>query len=130
LKRVDVVVACERKYIGSGAPLYNTRTAIPPKRPYYGRRISHGCLMGVYRTGVLFIGVHLTVVHLMGIHLMRIHFIDVCLMGVYLTGMCLMGLYLITYAALAAEFGLGTTDTGLPHRRAQPCNAYAGRVEL
>ena len=40
---------------------------------------------------------------------------------------------LITYAALAAEFGLGTTDTGLPHRRVilhQPCNVYAERVEL
>jgi hypothetical protein len=47
------------------------------------------------------------------------------MVGVYVTG--------ITYAALAAEFGLGTTDTGLPHRRVilnQPCNAYVERVEL
>jgi hypothetical protein len=76
---------------------------------------------------------YLTGVHLMGVHFMEIHFMGMCLIGVHLTGMCLMGVYLITYAALAAEFGLGTTDTGLPHRRVilhQPYNAYVERVEL
>src|SRR5271156_2026970 len=48
LKRVDVIVAGERKHISSGAPLYNTRTAIPLKKPYYSGRISYGCASHEY----------------------------------------------------------------------------------
>jgi hypothetical protein len=70
MKRVDVVVADERKH----------RTAIPPKK---------ATMVGVYPTGVHLMSVHLmggclTGVHVTGMHLIRIRFIGACLMGVYL----------------------------------------------
>jgi hypothetical protein len=52
MKRVDVVVAGERKHRGSGAPLYNTRTAVPPKKGH--------TTMGVYLTSVHLMGGCLT----------------------------------------------------------------------
>jgi hypothetical protein len=70
MKRVDVVAAGERKHRGSGAPLSNIRTAMPPQKAH--------TTVGVYLTSV-----HLMDVFLTGVHLVRVsHKRD--LMGVHL----------------------------------------------
>jgi hypothetical protein len=91
MKRLDVVVASERKHRGSRAPLSNTCTAIPPQK---GRTTVGVYLTGVHLTSVHLMGGCLTGVHLMGVYLIRIHFICVCLIGVHLIGVYLTGMHL------------------------------------
>src|SRR5947208_3482777 len=83
-------MAGERKHIGSGAPLYNTCTAIPLPKSY--------TTVGVYLTGVRLTSVHLMGVYLMGVHLLGVHVLGVYLIGLHLTGapcVCLIGVYLM-----------------------------------
>ena len=98
LKRVDAIVAGERKHIGSGAqhPHHHTLKKAILQWAYISR--------GVHLTSMYLIGGRLKGVHFTGVYLIRIHFIGVCLMGVYRIGEPFIGVHLMGVHLMRIHF--------------------------